>query len=228
MVFPIVMIGICVLLGGGVFLYVKFPKKQASAREADPAVKSANEFVNVRDVRGKFLYTQDGLVLAYLRIMPFSMDLYSGNEKKQIARQLTANLSAVQYPFQLLAVSRPVDISPLLSELSSTLIRSEDAKQKELLRQEILEMNTYALSGDVVERQFYIKLWDKEGDDAERELLQKLKCMEGYFGDVEIRTEILGQQEIVRLCNLINNPACVHLEDADFSPSIPVLAERGL
>lgn len=228
MVFPIVMIGICVLLGGGVFLYVKFPKKQASAREADPAVKSANEFVNVRDVRGKFLYTQDGLVLAYLRIMPFSMDLYSGNEKKQITRQLTANLSAVQYPFQLLAVSRPVDISPLLSELSSTLIRSEDAKQKELLRQEILEMNTYALSGDVVERQFYIKLWDKEGDDAERELLQKLKCMEGYFGDVEIRTEILGQQEIVRLCNLINNPACVHLEDADFSPSIPVLAEGGL
>ena len=100
MVFPIVMIGICVLLGGGVFLYVKFPKKQASAREADPAVKSANEFVNVRDVRGKFLYTQEGLVLAYLRIMPFSMDLYSGNEKKQIARQLTANLSAVQYPFQ--------------------------------------------------------------------------------------------------------------------------------
>ncbi len=228
MVFPIVMIGICVLLGGGVFLYVKFPKKQALAREADPAVKSANEFVNVRDVRGKFLYTQDGLVLAYLRIMPFSMDLYSGNEKKQIARQLTANLSAVQYPFQLLAVSRPVDISPLLSELSSTLIRSEDAKQKELLRQEILEMNTYALSGDVVERQFYIKLWDKEGDDAERELLQKLKCMEGYFGDVGIRTEILGQQEIVRLCNLINNPACVHLEDADFSPSIPVLAEGGL
>ena len=89
-------------------------------------------------------------------------------------------------------------------------------------------MNTYALSGDVVERQFYIKLWDKEGDDAERELLQKLKCMEGYFGDVGIRTEILGQQEIVRLCNLINNPACVHLEDADFSPSIPVLAEGGL
>ena len=133
-------------------------------------------------------------------------------------------MSSVQYPFQLLAVSRPVDISPLLSELSDTLNGTGDLKQKELLRQEILEMSTFTLSGDVVERQFYIKLWDKAHDGAERDLLQKLKSLEGYFSDVSIRTEILGQQDIVRLCNLINNPSYVHLEDTDFTPTIPLLA----
>mgnify|MGYP002796345518 CR=1 FL=1 len=69
-------------------------------------------------------------------------------------------LSSAQYPFQLLAVSRPVDISPLLSELSATLTSSSDVKQKELLKQEIVEMGAFALSGEVVERQFYIKIWD--------------------------------------------------------------------
>ena len=77
-------------------------------------------------------------------------------------------MSSVQYPFQLLAVSRPVDISPILSELSDTLTGTADMKQKELLKQEILEMSGFALSGEVVERQFFIKIWDRANDGAER------------------------------------------------------------
>lgn len=231
MVLPIIMISLCALLGGGVLFYTKFAAKGkggSGGKANDPAAVAANEFVNVKDVRGKFLYTRDGLVMAYLKILPISIDLFSKNEKKQIVRQLTANMSSVQYPFQLLAVSRPVDISPLLSELSDTLTGTADVKQKELLRQEMLDISAFALSGEVVERQFYIKLWDKAADGAERDLLQKLKYLEGYFSDAAIRTEILEQQDIVRLCNLINNPSYVHLEDAGFEASIPMLSGYGL
>lgn len=228
MVFPIIMISICALLGGGVLIYTKQSKRKAAVLKLDAATMTANEFVNVKDIKGKFLYTRDGTVLSYLKILPISIDLFSKSEKKQLIRQLTASLSSVQYPFQLLAVSRPVDISPLLTELSDTLTGTSDIKQKELLRQEILEMSSFALSGDVVERQFYIKLWDKAQDGSERDLLQKLKYLEGYFSDVGIRSEILDQQDIVRLCNLVNNPAYVHLDDTDFAPSIPVLEDNGI
>lgn len=224
MLLPVIMLCVCALLGGGALIYIKLSKKKkAAAPNISPAAVTANEFVNVKDIRGNFLYTRDGLIMAYLRVMPISIDLFSKSEKKQIVRQLTANMSSVGYSFQLLAVSRPVDISPLLSELSDTLTNCGDLKQKELLRQEILEMSTFALSGDVVERQFYLLIWDKSEEGVERGLLQKLKYLEGYFLDVGIQTEILEQQEIVRLCNLINNPAYVHLEDSDFSPSIPLL-----
>ena len=85
-----------------------------------------------------------------------------------------------------------------------------------------------ALSGEVVERQFYIKIWDKAVDGVERELLQKLKYLSGYFADCGIQTEILEQQDIVRLCNLVNNPAYVHLEDAGFEAAIPILESVGV
>jgi len=230
LIFPMVMIVVCLLMGGGVFVYTKLSvKKKASSRKvADSmALTSANEFVNVKDIRGKFLYTRDGLALCYLKILPISIDLFSKNEKRQMVRQLTANMSSVQYPFQLIAVSRPVDISPLLSELSTTLTESGDMKQKELLKQEILEMSSYALSGEVVERQFYIVLWEKVNDSAERDLLQRLKYLSGYFNDVGIQTEILEQQDIVRLCNLINNPSYVHLENTDVDAAIPILESVG-
>ena len=176
------------------------------------AQMTANEFVNVKDIRGNFLYTRDNVALAYLKIFPISTELFSKNEKRLIAKQLTASLSSSQYPFQLLAVSRPVDISPLLSELSAALTASSDIKQKELLKHEIVEMGGFALSGEVVERQ----------------LLQKLKYLSGYFADCSIQTEILEQQDIVRLCNLVNNPAYVHLEDAGFEAAIPILESVGV
>lgn len=227
MILPIIMICVCLIMGGGVLLYMKLSKKNGAnkkTQETDPAAITANEFVNVRDISGKFLYTRDNMVLAYLRIMPISIDLFSKSEKQQIVRQLTANLSSADYPFQLIAVSRPVDISPLLSELSDTLTACGDGKQKELLKQEMVEMSSFALSGDVVERQFYLKIWEKANENTERELLQKLKYLEGYFSDVGVRTEILEQQDIIRLCNLINNPSYVHLEDSDTEPVIPMMA----
>lgn len=134
MLLPIIMILVCVLLGGGTLLFLKFSESRKKAKSRDKeelAQMTANEFVNVKDIRGNFLYTRDNVALAYLKIFPISTELFSKNEKRLIAKQLTASLSSSQYPFQLLAVSRPVDISPLLSELSAALTASSDIKQKE-------------------------------------------------------------------------------------------------
>ena len=75
---------------------------------------------------------------------------------------------------------------------------------------------------------FYIKIWDRVSDGVERELLQKLKLLGGYFSDSGIQTEILQQQDIVRLCNLVNNPAYVHLEDSGINAAIPILESVGV
>lgn len=222
MIFPIIMIIVCAALGGGAFLFIRLTDKRKKQAAAADDQKTANEFVNVKDIKGKYLYTRDQLVLCYLKINPISIDLFSKSEKQQLVKQLTANMSGIQHPFKFLAVSRPVDITPLISELSAALATS-DPKQKELLRQEILEMTTFALSGEVVERQFYIVLWEKADEGAEKEVLVKAKDLAGNLSDCGIGCEILEQQDIVRLCNLINNPAYMHLEDTDFTPSIPIL-----
>lgn len=222
MIFPIIMIIVCAALGGGAFLFIRLSDKKKKQAMAAEGQQTANEFVNVKDIKGKYLYTRDNLVICYLKVNSISIDLFSKSEKQQLIRQLTANMSGIQHPFKFLAVSRPVDITPLISELSSALATS-DPKQKELLKQEILEMTTFALSGEVVERQFYIVLWEKAEDGAEKDLLVKAKDFVGNFSDCGISCDILEQQDIVRLCNLVNNPAYMHLEDTDFTPSIPIL-----
>lgn len=222
MIFPIIMILICAALGGGTFLFMKLSQKKSRRVQADGAGQTANEFVNVKDIKGKFLYTRDGLILSYLKINPISIDLFSKTEKSIMIKQLTANMSSIQYPFKFIAVSRPVDITPVIAELSE-LLATSDPKQKELLKQEITEMSTFALSGEVVERQFYVVIWDKSDEGAEKDLLFKAKEFASNFTDNGIGCELLEQQDIVRLCNLISNPAYMHLEDTDFEPTIPIL-----
>lgn len=135
---------------------------------------------------------------------------------------LTAELSDIQYPFKFLALSRPVDISPLITEMGDMLKEAEE-KRKEILRQEILQMGSYALSGEIVERQFYIAIWDKQDEGSERDMLKKASLLCEKFAAGGVVTDILTKKEIVRLVNLVNNPSYTHLEDAETSASIPTL-----
>ena len=215
---PIIMIFLC-LIGGG-FFYFFMKKGSKKPQTAETSGITANEFINVRDIHGNFLYTGDGLALCYLKITPVSIDLYSKSEKKNMVRMLTAEMSGTAFPFKFIAVSRPVDISPLVTELYS-LLHTADTVQKELLTAEIAEMSDFALSGEIVERQFYAVLWDKQGD--ERELLNRAKVFAENFSVCKIKCEILNQQEIVRLCNLVNNPEYTHLEDSNFEAAIPLI-----
>lgn len=223
MILPVIMLSLCVIGGAAFFIYIKIESKR-SKTNINHAEKTANEFVNVRDIQGNLLYTLNGMALCFLRVTPISIDLYSKNEKQTLMRALTAEMSANQHDFQFLALSRPVDISPLLMELSD-LLSTADAKQRELLKREIMEMSTYAISGDIVERQFYILLWDYADDDVQRELINRAKQFALNFTDCGVCCELLSQREIVRLCNMVNNPAYTHMEDSDAEPSIPFIAE---
>lgn len=184
---------------------------------------TAQEFVNVRDITDKYLYTRDGLVFSYIRIYPISPDLLSRREKRTLTRQLTAELSAETERFGFLALSRPVDISPLVKEYSELLSDTNDPVQKEILKSEMQAMSNYALSGEVVERQFYIKIWDKYSEGVENELQKRCFTLLGYFTASNINGEILLEEDIIRLSNLITNPAYVHIENTDVRASMPII-----
>jgi len=209
--------------GGGIFLLIlKNGKKKPVANEENAAMQTAQEFINIKDIKDRYLYTKDGLTLIFLRLHAISIDLYSKSEKSVLIKQLTAELSDIQYPFKFMAVSRPVDISPLINDLTA-MLKNSDEKRKELLRQEILQMSSYALSGEIVERQFYISLWDKYEDGIEKDIYKRAALLAEKFTTNGIGCEVIGEKEIVRLINLVHNPSYVHLEDTETAASIPVL-----
>ena len=102
------------------------------------------------------------------------------------------------------------------------MLKEAEDKRKELLRQEILQMGGFALSGEIVERQFYIALWEKQEEGIERDLLKRASLLCEKFATGGVTCDILTEKEIVRLINLVNNPSYTHREDAETAASIPV------
>ena len=203
-------------------------KKNHFLKDLTKEQRTAQEFVNVKDIKDKFLYTLDGLVMMYIKINPISIDLLSDREKKLLCRMLTAELSSELKPFKFIAVSRPVDISPLIGEYTAIMANSQDQKQKELLKSEMTVMNNYALSGEVVERQFYFMIWEPYEDGIERDIAKRSYEFAGKFENCNVNCEILKHPDIIRLCNLINNPAYINMGDECLETSIPLIIDLPL
>jgi hypothetical protein len=199
MMLPIIMIALCLFGGIGYFFYAKFVMSNKTQ------VNTAQDFVNIVDIKDHFLYTKDDCVMSYFKIQPLSIELLSEREKESLCNMLTAELSSLNEPFKFIAISRPVDISALITEYTDILHNSNDQIQKALLRKEILEMNDYALSGEVVERQFYIVLWQKYCDGVEEDLIKRAKDFIRRFESCGVPCTLLKEGDIVGLCSLVNN-----------------------
>ncbi len=91
--------------------------------------------------------------------------------------------------------------------------KSDDQVQKVLLRKEIYVMSDYALSGEVLQRKFYIMLWEKYKEGIEEEILKGTKDFVKRFEMNNIKCSILEKAEIITVLNLINNPHYESLEE---------------
>ena len=201
---------------------MNFLKKKPNI-EVSPKVQTANEFVNVMDIQNRLLYTKDHYVFAYIRIPPVSRELMSETEQEIQIRNLSVALSTEQKPFKLLAISRPVNISDLIDDMTDAYLVADTPQQKELLKNDIDTVNGFALSGDVMERQFYFIIWEGYYDGVYVDLLKRAEEFCAKVASVQKDVKILEDHEIVQLCNLFANPGYAHFEQGEIIPSFPLL-----
>ncbi len=202
-------------------LFKNKPTKQEL--EQKQRMQTANEFINVKDVKGSTLYTKDGYIFAFLKINPISLELLSPREKEKKIRNFAAEFSSEKKSFKFFSISRPVDISGLTSWITALLQDVTDPIRKELILNEIREVSAFALTGEVVERQFYLIIWETANEDGEKELSRRANELENKFSSCEIVAELCGQETIIRLLNLFANPNYAHMEDGEVSPTMPII-----
>ena len=51
---------------------------------------TANDFVDVKDIKGMFLYTKSNKIFCYLRIYPFNLDLLTTEDRRNLTNRLAA------------------------------------------------------------------------------------------------------------------------------------------
>ena len=219
-----IMTALSLLLAGAAGLTYFFFFKEGKKKKTAAKVETAGELINVADIVGTTLYTLDGYLMKYIRVFPIAMELFSEREQEILTQVLTSSLSGINgLTFKFLAVSRPIDLSPIIEEHQEILSTSTNPKQRELLRKEILELSAYATRGEAVERQFYFVL---SGREKYKEALEEraIKLVEAFTSN-NIEARIIGRRQIIQLGYMVNHPQYVQAE-GDVLNAVPMLKEK--
>lgn len=210
---------IMVLAGVGCYLYSTYRGQKAKSGSSR---KNVQEFMNVVDIENSFIYTKDNYLIGFLQISGRKTDLLSGREKAALTQQMTAEVATISSAWQILAVSQPEDNSALIGQYQEMLDTTNPIRKK-LLREAIRYQNELLLSGENMERQFYLKLWEYQKDGAEKELMEKLNQFAKCFDISGYSCEIVNREEVIRLCNLVHNPSAVLYEGEELTTGLPRL-----
>ncbi len=189
----------------------------------DEKQRSCNEEINILDIKNNAIYTRDNYVIMALKLNPINIQLFSKRELTQKVKEITNELSSDLKELKFLSISRPVDVTELVEKLRENLNKSDISKQKNLLKQNIRETIKLTITGEVVERQNYITIFEKNSDIAEKELLKRAMDLVNKFGNCGIKVDILNEQELIQLCNSTLNINFAFREDNEFEEKIPYL-----
>ena len=58
-------------------------------------------------------------------------------------------------------------------------------------------------------------------------LLKRMNEFALCFEAAGVRTEILKEDDIIRLINMVNNPSGIHMEDTDYAESFLTITDKG-
>ena len=61
---------------------------------------TANEMINVKDIRNNCLHTNDGYTVTFIEIGGMSMELFSESEKLAYCKNITSIVSRFQFPYK--------------------------------------------------------------------------------------------------------------------------------
>lgn len=179
--------------------------------------------MNARDLGENCLYTNDGYIFAYLKVDGVCLELLSRQEQKALCRQVSAAFSLVRRPYKFSGVSRPADISKSLQKYSE-LAEQAVGGRKKLLLSDARYLANMVVSGETTERVYYIAIWDSIQKADERSITSAAQDIAKKLNECGIGAELIDRSGIVRLCNLVNNPAYVHIESTNIDEAIALLA----
>ena len=102
-------------------------------KDKDTVLSTAQQEINILDIKNNLIYTRDNLIIAILKINSLNMQLFSKKELINKIKDITSELSTETKEFKMTSIARPVDVGSLIDFLRNK-IDIQSLKPKENLK----------------------------------------------------------------------------------------------
>ncbi|WP_250277588.1 hypothetical protein [[Clostridium] colinum] len=182
---------------------------------------TVNQYINVADIKNNMLYTKDNYIIGFIKVGTVSISTMSKTDINILIKTLSSEFASVKDNLRMLKISKPVDISGLVSLYRNMYKNSNDLKQKELLREATLFLHKYSVNGNELENEYYFLI--RENLNNFIELEKKMTNIARKFQSVKIQANICKTEEIARICNLFANSSYGNIETMELEDSLSII-----
>lgn len=176
-------------------------------------VKTANDFINVKDIHNNTLHNTDNTIFACVEIQGVSMDLYSEREKIEYCNKITSIMSRINYGYKYIAISSPYVIKYMIAR-DSQYLATASGICKEMLIDDINFATKLVIDDNKIDRRFFIVFYTKE-NETEADLLKRTNEFIHNLRTEGVECALLEDKEIIKMYNLYTNPAYTVYERTD-------------
>lgn len=201
------------------FLLLKMNKKNISKEsnrlgdvDEENAKITANEMINVKDIRNGCLHTNDGWIFTFIEIPGVCMDLYSASEKLDYCHKLSAAVARFRFPYKYFAISSPYSIKHKVTA-DTEYLKNASGLCRSMLEDDINFVTRLVIDENKIDRRFFIALYSKSED--EKVILDRVETVIKGFKEANVICEKLADNEVIRMYNLFSNPAYTAYERTD-------------
>ena len=122
--------------------------------------QSLNQFLNIKDIKGNYLYTLDEQVISFIKVNPMNIELLSDKELESKMDFASIEFSNEQFPYKIIVIPRAVDISDYIREQEELRNKLTDDVCIEIINNRIISTTEMIENKNIIENEFYIMIFD--------------------------------------------------------------------
>ncbi len=196
--------------------------------------QQAQNFVPIKDIKDGIIYMDDGRIKVLLSVSSLNLSLKSEDEQNAIIGQFQGFLNTLDFPVQIHAESRRVDIRPYLDMLEERGDQVQDELMKNQIREYRQFVKTFSEKTNVMNKRFFVIIdyvisasgntnsmsallpFGKKKEEAvnqfeidswKTQLEQRISIVAGGLAGTGLQVTMLGTEELIELFYKIYNPS---------------------
>ncbi len=182
--------------------------------------KTLNEFLNIKRIEDKFLYTLDKQMISFIRVYPINTELFSEEELVQKMNSASVEFSNEQKPYSIFVIPRKVDITDFIKEQESLKKKVKDKASIEIIEKRIIATHEMVANKNIIENEFYLCIWENVSEDTENKIEKRAIDWKNRLKQCDLESEILEKTEIILLIKSFTIPEFARKESVDYDDSI--------
>lgn len=190
--------------------------------------QSLNQFLNIKDIKGNYLYTLDEQVISFIKVNPMNIELLSDKELESKMDFASIEFSNEQFPYKIIVIPRAVDISDYIREQEELRNKLTDDVCIEIINNRIISTTEMIENKNIIENEFYIMIFDVNKDNIEIELNKRANNWISRLKNCGLKSEILEERDIILLVKSFTIPEFARTEGTDYRDNIVQIKRKGV